>query len=86
MTHVCRRCAPVQSVFTRALLHGLATGEAALGAGADISLDELYDYIYARFQRHMLSALIQVLSSGVTDEKRIFTRPGVPSNDSTALP
>src|SRR5262245_20836442 len=35
---------------------------------------------------YMLGALIQVLSSGVTDENRIFTRPGVPSNDSTALP
>lgn len=29
---------------------------------------------------------IQLLSSGVTDENRIFIRPGVPAIDSTALP
>ena len=37
-------------------------------------------------RRHMPSALIQLLSSGVTDENRIFTCPGVPATDSTVLP
>jgi uncharacterized caspase-like protein len=38
----------VRSVFTRALVHGLKTGEADLDQDGHISLDELYDYVYDR--------------------------------------
>lgn len=34
------------SVFTTALVNGLATGEADLGGDGEISVDELYDYTY----------------------------------------
>lgn len=38
----------VRSVFTRALVHGLKTGQADLDRDGHISLDELYDYVYNR--------------------------------------
>ncbi len=38
----------VSSVFTRALVRGLETGEADLNEDGRISLDELYDYVYDR--------------------------------------
>ncbi|MGH3975537.1 MAG: caspase family protein, partial [Pseudonocardiaceae bacterium] len=37
-----------QSVFTRFLVEGLTTGEADLDGDGDISLDELYSYVYDR--------------------------------------
>ena len=38
----------VRSIFTRALVRGLETGEADLNEDGRISLDELYDYVYDR--------------------------------------
>ncbi|RLC76924.1 MAG: hypothetical protein DRJ03_27755, partial [Chloroflexi bacterium] len=38
----------VRSVFTSVLVHGLGTGEADIDADGHISLDELYEYVYAQ--------------------------------------
>ncbi|WP_198029085.1 caspase family protein [Actinoplanes sp. N902-109] len=38
------------SVFTSALTHGLATGDADLGGDGIVDLDELYDYLYDRLE------------------------------------
>jgi hypothetical protein len=54
------------------------------GARVDKTASAVSDLLDLR--RHTLSVLIQLLSSGVTDENRIFTCPGVPATDSTALP
>ncbi|MCF2538272.1 MULTISPECIES: caspase, EACC1-associated type [Streptomyces] len=40
--------APRPSVFTGAVVQGLDTGEADLDADGEISLDDLYDYVYDR--------------------------------------
>ncbi|MGW2338228.1 caspase, EACC1-associated type [Streptomyces sp. NPDC001685] len=40
--------APRPSVFTGAVVRGLDTGEADLDADGEISLDDLYDYVYDR--------------------------------------
>lgn len=42
-----------RSVFTQALVNGLATGEADLDADGQISVDELYDYLYDRVTDQM---------------------------------
>lgn len=42
--------APRPSVFTHAVVQGLETGEADLDADGEISLDELYDYVFERVQ------------------------------------
>src|ERR1019366_8344290 len=42
----------VQSVFTKMLVQGIKTGEADLDRDGSISLDELYDYVYARVVGH----------------------------------
>lgn len=42
-----------QSVFTRFLVEGLITGEADLDRDGDISLDELYGYVYDRVTEEM---------------------------------
>lgn len=39
---------PGPSVFTRALVEGLQTGEADLDQDGQVGLDELYDYVYGR--------------------------------------
>ncbi|MEU4472526.1 caspase family protein [Micromonospora sp. NPDC023888] len=39
------------SVFTTALVNGLATGEADLGGDGEISVDELYDYTYRQVRK-----------------------------------
>jgi hypothetical protein len=39
------------SVFTTALVNGLATGEADLGGDGEISVDELYDYTYRQVRQ-----------------------------------
>jgi Caspase domain len=38
----------IGSVFTRALVDGLRSGKADLNGDGDITLDELYDYVYGR--------------------------------------
>lgn len=42
--------APRPSVFTHAVVEGLATGEADLDADGEVSLDDLYDYVYEHVQ------------------------------------
>lgn len=42
-----------RSVFTQALVNGLATGEADLDQDGQISVDELYDYLYDRVTDQM---------------------------------
>ncbi|MCA1606532.1 MAG: caspase family protein, partial [Acidobacteria bacterium] len=42
-----------QSVFTRFLVEGLATGQADLDSDGNISLDELYSYVYDRVVEEM---------------------------------
>jgi len=42
--------APRPSVFTHAVVQGLETGEADLDADGEVSLDELYDYVFERVQ------------------------------------
>ncbi|CAM5577957.1 Peptidase C14 caspase domain-containing protein OS=Streptomyces aurantiogriseus OX=66870 GN=GCM10010251_58410 PE=4 SV=1 [Streptomyces aurantiogriseus] len=39
-------CAPRPSVFTHAVVQGLETGEADLDADGEVSLDDLYDYVF----------------------------------------
>ncbi|GAA4943024.1 hypothetical protein GCM10023224_27050 [Streptomonospora halophila] len=46
--HLTRDAPHTPSVFTTALVAGLATGEADLDEDGRISLDELYDYLYDR--------------------------------------
>jgi hypothetical protein len=74
----CRRFpgALVSGAYGRGFVTDALEGDKTASAVSDL-LD---------LRRHMLSALIQLLSSGVTDENRIFTCPGVPATDSTALP
>jgi hypothetical protein len=43
----------IQSLFTRFLVEGLITGEADLDSDGDISLDELYGYVYDRVTEEM---------------------------------
>jgi formylglycine-generating enzyme required for sulfatase activity len=38
----------IRSVFTSTLVHGLETGEADMDGDANYSIDDVYDYIYAR--------------------------------------
>ncbi|MFF4655769.1 caspase family protein [Streptomyces sp. NPDC001381] len=45
-TQLTRTAAPRPSVFTRAVVEGLTTGEADLDADGEISLDELYEYVF----------------------------------------
>ncbi|MFH8798621.1 caspase domain-containing protein [Streptomyces sp. NPDC017936] len=40
------RSAPQPSVFTHAVVQGLQTGEADLDADGEVSLDDLYDYVF----------------------------------------
>ncbi|MFJ1807447.1 MULTISPECIES: caspase domain-containing protein [unclassified Streptomyces] len=42
--------APRPSVFTHAVVQGLATGEADLDADGEVSLDDLYDYVFEHVQ------------------------------------
>ncbi|MFE7927328.1 caspase family protein [Streptomyces sp. NPDC057456] len=42
--------APRPSVFTHAVVQGLETGEADLDADGEVSLDDLYDYVFDRVQ------------------------------------
>lgn len=42
--------APRPSVFTHAVVEGLATGEADLDADGEVSLDDLYDYVFEHVQ------------------------------------
>ncbi|MFD9316111.1 caspase family protein [Streptomyces sp. NPDC060053] len=42
--------APRPSVFTHAVVQGLETGEADLDADGEVSLDDLYDYVFERVQ------------------------------------
>ncbi|MCE0447466.1 hypothetical protein LT493_34530 [Streptomyces tricolor] len=42
--------APRPSVFTQAVVEGLGTGEADLDADGEISLDDLYNYVYDHVQ------------------------------------
>jgi hypothetical protein len=43
---------PQPSIFTSALVHGLATGDADLDADGWVSLDDLYEYVFERVQEH----------------------------------
>lgn len=43
----------IRSVFTRALINGLATGKADIDEDGQISVDELYDYLYDRVTDQM---------------------------------
>ena len=74
----CRRFpgALVSGAYGRGFVTDALEGDKTASAVSDL-LD---------LRRHTLSVLIQLLSSGVTDENRIFTCPGVPATDSTALP
>ncbi|HEY0760384.1 MAG TPA: caspase family protein [Acidisarcina sp.] len=42
----------VRSVFTSSMVRGIETGQADLDCDGNISLDELYDYIYAEVAEH----------------------------------
>ncbi|MFJ9021960.1 caspase family protein [Streptomyces sp. NPDC102259] len=44
------KSAPRPSVFTHAVVQGLETGEADLDADGEVSLDDLYDYVFDRVQ------------------------------------
>ncbi|PSJ27362.1 caspase-related protein [Streptosporangium nondiastaticum] len=50
-TELTRTSGPRPSVFTSALVSGLATGEADLDQDGRISLDELYDYVFDRVRQ-----------------------------------
>ncbi|WP_133915688.1 caspase, EACC1-associated type [Streptomyces sp. NBC_00582] len=45
-TQLTRTAAPRPSVFTHAVVEGLTTGDADLDADGEVSLDELYEYVF----------------------------------------
>ncbi|WP_340374399.1 caspase family protein [Streptomyces sp. SS7] len=50
-TQLTRTAAPRPSVFTHAVVEGLTTGEADLDADGEVSLDELYEYVFDHVRR-----------------------------------
>lgn len=63
------------SVFTTALVNGLATGEADLDADGEISIDELYTYTHRQVREHAPGQTPQKWSFGIEGNLTIARSP-----------
>jgi uncharacterized caspase-like protein len=65
----------VTSVFTEAVIEGLRTGEADLDEDGEITLDELYSYVYARVREKSSQQTPRKWASDVEGEVVIAANP-----------
>ncbi|MGH8884433.1 MAG: caspase family protein, partial [Egibacteraceae bacterium] len=73
------------SVFTRALVHGLETGEADLDGDGRVGVNELYDYVYDRV-RKTTSQTPTMSAHGLEGELYLARNPRPPPPPVTPVP